>query len=301
MSVALPDVRVGEPLHYKSMSVFPLFTDTNGGVDYRLADEAIADKSVTVEEVSESGSVPELLVENKGDTRVLFIEGEELVGAKQNRILNTSILIAAGMKAKIPVSCVEQGRWSYKSKHFGSSGSHSSSKMRHALKKSVGGSAMAGEGHRSDQGEVWREVDSLLCCMGSASPSAAMSAAYEDHESDISDCKEELKYVDGARGMAVAVGDRVLGFDLFDKPETCNKVWDRILSGCVMDALSQSIEKTSVTLSDVEKLIGESAKSDWKQVDAVGEGEEFRTEINKDYGSALSLTGTLVHESVVAG
>jgi transposase len=46
---------------------------------------------VTVQEVSEGGSVPDLLVENSGDTRVLFLEGEELVGAKQNRILNTSV------------------------------------------------------------------------------------------------------------------------------------------------------------------------------------------------------------------
>ena len=75
---------------------------------------------LTVQEVSEGGSVPELLVDNMGDIRVLFIEGEELVGPKQNRILNTSILVAAKSKTKIPVSCVEHGRWGYKSKFFGS-------------------------------------------------------------------------------------------------------------------------------------------------------------------------------------
>ena len=56
----------------------------------------------------------------RGDIRVLFLEGEELVGAKQNRILNTSVLLPARSKIKIPVSCVERGRWAYKSKHFGS-------------------------------------------------------------------------------------------------------------------------------------------------------------------------------------
>src|SRR4051794_36563169 len=99
MTVAFPKVRVGETLRYKALSVFPLFTETNGSVEYLLADEAIRDQLLTVEEISESGSVPELSVENKGDTRVLFIEGEELVGAKQNRILNTSILIAAKSRA----------------------------------------------------------------------------------------------------------------------------------------------------------------------------------------------------------
>ena len=44
---------------------------------------------MTVEEVSEGGSVPNLFVENKGDIRVLFLEGEQLIGAKQNRVLNS--------------------------------------------------------------------------------------------------------------------------------------------------------------------------------------------------------------------
>lgn len=111
MSVAVSNVRVGEPVRFQSLSVFPLFDGEHTPVEYLLSDEGIGSGSVTVEEVSEAGSVPDLLVENKGDVRVLFLEGEQLIGAKQNRVLNTSVLIAAHSKIKIPVSCVEQGRW----------------------------------------------------------------------------------------------------------------------------------------------------------------------------------------------
>ncbi len=137
MSVVLPEVRVGDPVRHEALSVFPLFAGAESPVEYLLSDEGIGSGSVTVEEVSEGGSVPNLLVENKGNVRILFIEGEELVGAKQNRVLNTSVLIAAKTKVKIPVSCVEAGRWAYKSRHFGSSGSHSSPKLRWFLKMSV--------------------------------------------------------------------------------------------------------------------------------------------------------------------
>jgi hypothetical protein len=73
------------------LALFPLFDGAFQLVEYTLSDHGIASGVVTVEEVSASGSVPELLVENKGDIRVLFLEGEELIGAKQNRILNTSV------------------------------------------------------------------------------------------------------------------------------------------------------------------------------------------------------------------
>ena len=114
----LPEIRVGEPIRHEALAVFPLFSPPEGDVEYLLSDEAIAAGSVTVEEVSEGGSVPNLLVTNHGDSRVLFLEGEELRGAKQNRVLNTSVLVAAHSKTTIPVSCVEQGRWRYRSRQF---------------------------------------------------------------------------------------------------------------------------------------------------------------------------------------
>jgi len=82
MPFALPSLRVGNPLRNQALSLFPLFSGTATEVDYRLSDEAIADQSIFIEEVSESGSVPELMVENKSEKRVLFLEGEELIGAK---------------------------------------------------------------------------------------------------------------------------------------------------------------------------------------------------------------------------
>ena len=51
---------------------------------------------------------------------LLMLDGEELVGAKKNRVLNVTVLIAAQSDTVIPVSCVEQGRWSYWSQEFGS-------------------------------------------------------------------------------------------------------------------------------------------------------------------------------------
>ncbi len=305
MSVEFPQVRVGQPVRYQALSVFPLFDGAMTPVEYTLSDEGFGSGAVTVVEVSEAGSVPDLLVDNQDDVPVLFLEGEELVGAKQNRVLNVSVLIAAHSKTKIPVSCVEQGRWGYKSRKFGSSGSHSSSKLRYFLKKSVTRSVMAKRGHRSDQGKVWEEVARQQTALGTSSGTSAMADTFRAYEDDVAEFRKELQYVDGACGLAVAIGKKVVAVDLFDKAATCRKVWQRLLSGYVLDALEANAEASETepnqaATADVERLLATASAMPWHKADPVGEGDEYRASQGDDvHGSALTLDGSPVHVSVV--
>jgi len=237
MTFTLPALKIGNPIKYEALTVFPLFSENcGGGVPYALSDEVIG-KTVTVSEVGKDGSVPDLLVENRGDSRVLFLEGQELIGAKQNRILNVSLLVAAHSKTPVPVSCVEQGRWGYRSPTFGSSGTHSPSKIRRILKRSVYASTKAKRGHRSDQGGVWLEVSRQQAALDTRSATSALSDTFNAYREKLQHYLDALRPIEGACGLAVAVGGEMLGFDLFDKPETCQKVWNGLLSGFVLDAI----------------------------------------------------------------
>jgi hypothetical protein len=299
---AFPGIRVGNPTCHESLTVFPLFAEPNGQVEYLLSDEALQAGSVTVQEVSEGGSVPDLLVENSGALRVLFLEGEELVGAKQNRILNTSVLLPAHSKIKIPVSCVERGRWAYKSRQFGSSGRHSPSKLRHTLKSSVSDSCLSGTGHRSDQGQVWEEVDKQQATLGVSSGTAAMEDTFVAHQEQIDAVASQFVYPDDAVGVAVALGDKIVAVDLFDKGATCRKVWRRLLSGFILDALGPIAEKGQVTQLAVEATLQALWKSSWEKVDPVGDGEEYRVKSNDGtQASALAFGDSLVHGSLLTG
>ena len=73
-------------------------------------------------EIGAGGVVEMLAVREPVHPAVLLYKGEELVGAKQNRILNVSVLLGAGSTARIPVSCVERGRWSWRDRSFRSAG-----------------------------------------------------------------------------------------------------------------------------------------------------------------------------------
>ena len=120
MKDVLPEWTPATVIGHRNLTLVPLRGEGHRQrfQNYLLASEAIDADVLTITEVDEAGTVPELLAVNNGDRPVLLIDGEELQGAKQNRILNTSVLLPPKSKTRIPVSCVEEGRWSHTSRTF---------------------------------------------------------------------------------------------------------------------------------------------------------------------------------------
>ncbi len=108
---ALSKTKKGTSVSVNNLMVIPLLAEIDREPDYLTLDEALAQGEVRVTETSEAGDVPELRFENRSNRAVLLVDGEELVGAKQNRVLNLTILVPGKSTIIIPVSCVEAGRW----------------------------------------------------------------------------------------------------------------------------------------------------------------------------------------------
>ncbi len=100
------------------MTVFPVFSTNPQQNGYALLDEAVKTGKFKVTEVNEGGSVPNLKVMNGLERDVLILDGDILIGAKQNRSVTTTIIIGKKTSTVINVNCVEQGRWSYKGRFF---------------------------------------------------------------------------------------------------------------------------------------------------------------------------------------
>ena len=167
--------------------------------------------AVSVEETSEGGSVPNLLVTNHERTqRSSFSRGRSYEEQSKTVCSIRRSWWPAHSKTTIPVSCVEQGRWRYRSHQFVSGESHSSSKLRHYLKQSVSDSLQAGQGHLSDQMAVWGEVTRQMTSLGSSSPTGAMADTYQAYRAKLNEFCQRLAYVDGATGVAIAVGKQVV-------------------------------------------------------------------------------------------
>jgi hypothetical protein len=89
--------------------------------------------------------------------------------------------------------------------------------------------------------------------------------------------------------------------DLFDKPETCQKVWDRLLSGALLDSLVSKGTDELAEARDVETLLTDLGATAWQSAAPAGEGEEFRAATaGGTQASALCYAGRFVHGSAVA-
>src|SRR5229473_728365 len=88
-----------------SLQVFGLRWSARNDLDYRTLDEALLDKVLDIAEINEGGQVPTLRVANRSERMVFLMAGELLVGCKQDRVLNTSMMIPSKSKMAMPVSC----------------------------------------------------------------------------------------------------------------------------------------------------------------------------------------------------
>jgi hypothetical protein len=251
-----------------------------------------------VAEVTEAGRVPELKAVSTAETMILLVDGEELVGARQNRILNTSLLLAPKSATVVPVSCVEQGRWRYTAPDF-KAGDIAPARLRARKGRAVHMNLRACGKARSDQGEVWEEVAEQLADAGAASPTMAAHDAVEQHRGTIEEHLQALPWPDGSCGVIVAIGGRFAAADLFDRPETLRRLWPRLVAGYAMDALAQVHRPLHmVSATSPQAVLERLGQVACERHPSVGVGEDWRFEADDLTGQALVADGTAVHISV---
>ena len=284
------------------------------------------DKSaVEVREVSDHGSVPKLHAENHTKHYVLFIEGDQLIGAKQNRVCNSTVLLYPKSAARIPVSCVEEGRWRHISRTFGSSKYHASPSLRRKLTKTKEISRRESGGqqqHSADQGLVWQHVSSFSQQAGVHSQTMAMQEVYEARELELqdqlkareSDSNDQTSSKDlfakcpkSIHGWILQTPDHGISIDIFGSPKLCRLAWRRIIGSAAMEAMiyqrhsGKSKSATSHPKIDlhkskaVKKLLKAVQKASLESVTPVAAGFEQRIVNSELSGSYLTLENRLVH------
>jgi len=298
----LEQLKVGRKQSHKNLALYPLLSTYAIGLDYLLLDEAMSQNMIEVVEVSEGGSVPELKVVSKSVKMVLILDGEELVGAKQNRIVNTTILVQENSTIVIPVSCVEHGRWSYNTSKFNSQNRMMSSNLRNIKCEHVNYSVRSTGEFRSDQSAIWEGIADKAARMEAHSPSGAMAAIYDKKRPSLDKYIKDFHLIDSQVGAILMINGQVAGMDAFGRPDTFTKVFKKLLESYALDAIDwydpNKEHKTLKSEATKFQKAADAASSEGRP--GVGLGTDFRIESRKVTGFALALNDQILHLSVFA-
>ncbi len=229
------------PQRHKWLTIHPLLTPEAGQLDFELMPDAVAAGTLKVTEVG-SGTVPELLAINEGERDVLVLDGMQFIGARQNRMASRTILLPAGSQTKIPVNCMEQGRWHSVSDTFAPSVNHSPSRVRRKNKELEYMNVM--EGVSADarslsqaQSSVWEEIGLHSRDVGVGSSTGNLDEIARGRAEDLGEWVRAFPPVEGQVGILAFLGPDPLGLDVIGDRKTWSRLHERLVGGYVQDAL----------------------------------------------------------------
>lgn len=309
-------LRIGEPTHSGPLAIYPVF-GPEPGVLYISLRQAIEQGNLTVKELPGTASVRDLVVENLGRHNVLVFEGEEVLGAQQNRTFDISALIPAGSRLTVPVSCVEAGRWdgSRHTEGFTAAPQAADPRMRGSKVRQSHRSRIAGNEARANQGEVWDIVRERSEALGVHSPTESMNDLFDSNRSRLHEITAGLEASEGQLGMVAVAGGEVIAFDLVSRAEVFEQMFQPLMQGYALDALTSAgasgagtsgagasgaagSEAASVDGDAVAGFVESATATRILEGDGVGLGRDFRFESPELVGAGLLSGDELIQLSV---
>jgi hypothetical protein len=296
-------ISLGKTQAFRNLAVVPLLDPSKGAAGYLALDEALRRGQTEITEVSDAGSVPQLKLRNRGPYEVFLLDGEELVGAKQNRILNLSILVPGHSELEIPVSCVEQGRWSWRGRGFGGSDRVIFAKLRRRNAESVSVHLAEQNSRTSDQRGVWKYVSDKAQRMSVHSDTGAASALFERYQQDLDEFVAELKPVPGQVGAAFLVNGRFAGLDVLAGPDLLARLLPKLVRSYALDAMDEEATASTgssptAAVQSVQRAIGAVGRMNMETHPAIGRGQDLRLKGSGLVGGALIDGDSMIHLGV---
>ena len=291
---ALDTLAIGWPITRLGVSFFPVYLAAN-----ELPAITTGEASGLVVDELDAPTVPSLRVRNPADKPVLVVEGEHFLGGKQNRAVNTSVLVPALADMELPVSCLEQGRWGRR-RAARRDEEFTAAAVRAANHVGVTESMRRRGSRDGDQADVWREVDALLnrSSVESATGAAAdVKRAARRRAPARAAAIEKLAArgpLPGQCGVIVVHGRWVAAMDLFGAPHLLAVHWSALIRSHLLESPVAGGDPCPTRVLQVVRRFGSMSA---QEAPGVGLGVEHRVANGRLVGHALTFNGALVHSA----
>jgi hypothetical protein len=283
----------------KGLSIFQFLTQGHDSFAYISAASAMKQNLIQVKELNEAGSVNHLLVLNLSKQYVFMMDGDILSGAKHNRVVNTSILLAPESKTDIPVSCVESGRWRHVSSSFSPTDYTVPSSLRMDKARQVRMSLKEKRGFSSDQGKIWAKVSDYQTQREVRSETSNLSDVYARKGAEFDAFVSAFKCSEAANGVAVFRGKQLLSLDAFNRREVFEEYFPKILRGVALELYNHHGKYELVGEAEAKYRVLDFFDNfetlPWETYKAVAAGEERRFDTEKLAGFVLEESNKMIH------
>ena len=295
MTTITTDLTLGAPQLAGPLAVFPLF-GPEPGLAYRSFAQAIA-VGALVKELDGGASVNDLTLANPTHLPLLVYEGEEVMGAQQNRTFDVSVLLDAQATARVSVSCVEAGRWdgSRHDEALAPSPQAADPSLRALKREAANSHAEAGLEARPDQGAVWDDVGEKLAAHDVDSRSAAMSDLYDRRRTDLNRMLERITQEAGQVGAVALVGGRPVALDVVSRADAFASLQPRLAQGYALDALHA--DEADADPFEAERFVDAALRATRVELPTPGMGRGVRLADPALTGAGIEHDGELIQLS----
>lgn len=274
---------------HNNLTIIPLKSNDSNKTDILSLKKGL-DMGLVIVKECEPESVGEVMVTNNAITPLLLMDGEEIIGAKQNRIINKSTIIPPKTTMKISVSCTEKGRWEYKNdfkEEFSCSEYIANSNTRRAK-------ANTNE-VRHHQNVVWNSIDELECQRDYHSKTSAMNDNYKNLNYKQEEYLTKFPLLTKQTGLIAIIDNEVKGIEIFNSPEIYSEYHEKIIKSYVIDSFDGKNSKNTINIKEVEEILNSISESVFMKENNVGLGESIKFSNNYGSGSALIYDDEVVH------
>lgn len=245
-----------EPIHIGTkFTIIPLKSFIKSRLEYISLEEALASKKLTLIGVDNHGCVNAIIAINNSRDYILLVEGDVLVGSKQNRSLNTTILLEPSCKSKIPVSCIESGRWRFTSRFFSAGSSTIPHHLREMMHKYVKESLRRRRSYDANQSKMWSSIDNEIARLNLHSETNDMDFLIKEKIKEQPISFDEINLNRSIQGIVFFINSSLRYFEYFSRSEFYQKFYPRLIRELILDYdyYTESKEKTDINHIELAK------------------------------------------------
>lgn len=269
---------VSKPVEKNNITTFFLSSIEKNNNKYLSFSEAIAKNQVQISEVNKKGLLTKLSVSNKSSNNIIILNGELIIGTqiRQDRIVDSTVLIPGYATVLINTFCGEQYRWSPRlsnkistseSLYFSSGRANNAADINTKLSK---------------QCRIWSEISEKISDFNVKSFTNSVDQIYKKKKVNVEEIVNFFKIPSEAVGVALGINNQLVNIDIFSNNYMLQIYLPKIIRSIALDSFKKTSKKSYLKKKDVHRFlrqIHQANKQKRKVVEGtLGEELQFNSE-----------------------